>query len=78
MDKATQKLSQERETRYLNTVFMKPADRVPTSMSLSYFPARFSGIKFSEEYYNFPVWREAFIKAAKYPAFPEICNEKAV
>ncbi len=66
MDKATQQLYQERETRYANTAYLKPADRVPTYLSLSYLPARFCGIKFSDAYYDLPKWKEAFIKTALY------------
>jgi hypothetical protein len=66
MDQTTQKIYQERKQRYVNTVFLKAADRVPTSLTLSNFPARFSGIKFSDAFYDFPKWREAFLKAALY------------
>ncbi|HSW57039.1 MAG TPA: uroporphyrinogen decarboxylase family protein [Dehalococcoidales bacterium] len=64
MDKATRKIYQERDTRYVNTVFLKPADRVPTSLPLSYLPARYCGIKFSDSFYDFPRWKEAFLKTA--------------
>ncbi len=66
MDKTTQKLYQERDKRYVNTVFLQPADRVPTSLPLSYFPARYAGIKFSDSFYDFPKWKAAFLKAALY------------
>jgi uroporphyrinogen-III decarboxylase len=64
LDSATKKLYQERETRYANTVYIKPVDRVPTYLPLSYFPARYCNIKFSDAYYNFPKWREACLKTA--------------
>jgi uroporphyrinogen-III decarboxylase len=68
LDKATKQLFQERETRYINTVALKPADRVPTYLPLSYLPARFCGIKFSDSFYDFPKWQEAFLKTALYLA----------
>ena len=64
MDKATKLLHQERETRYANTVYIKPVDRVPTYLPLSYFPARYCHIKFSDAYYDFPKWKAACLKTA--------------
>jgi hypothetical protein len=66
LDKATQKLYTEREKRYVNTVQLKKADRVPTSLVLSYFPARFAGVEFKDAFYDFPKWKAAFIKATLY------------
>jgi len=64
MDQATEKLYREREKRYIDTVQLRIPDRVPTSVHLSYLPARFTGIKYSDAYYDFPKWKEAYIKTA--------------
>jgi hypothetical protein len=64
MDKATEQLYREREKRYIDAVQLKTPDRVPTSVHLSYFPAKFTGITYKDSYYNFPKWKEAYIKTA--------------
>jgi uroporphyrinogen-III decarboxylase len=64
MDKATEQLYREREKRYIDAVQLRIPDRVPTSVHLSYFPARFTGITYKDSYYDFPKWKEAYIKTA--------------
>lgn len=66
MNTETQKLYMEREQRYTNTVRLQKADRVPTSFALSYFPAHFAGINISDAFYDFPKWKEAFLRATLY------------
>lgn len=66
MDKATAQLYREREKRFIDAVQLKVPDRVPTSLHLSYLPARFAGITFKDAYYDFPKWKEAYIKTALY------------
>ncbi len=64
MDQATEQLYREREKRYIDAVQLRVPDRVPTSVHLSFLPARFTGIKYSDAYYDFPKWKEAYIKTA--------------
>ena len=64
MDQATEKLYREREKRYIDAIQLRIPDRVPTSVHLSYLPARFTGIKYRDAYYDFPKWKEAYIKTA--------------
>jgi hypothetical protein len=64
MDKATEQLYREREKRYIDAVQLRVPDRVPTSIHLSYFPARFTGITYRDSYYDFPKWKQAYIKTA--------------
>jgi len=66
-------LYQERDRRYVNTVRLQKADRVPTSFALSNFPARLTGIPISTAFYDFPKWKEAFLKAALY-VHPDRCS----
>ena len=66
MDKATEQLYREREKRYIDAVELRVPDRVPTSVHLSYLPARFTGITYRDSYYNFPKWKDAYIKTALY------------
>jgi hypothetical protein len=64
MDKETEQLYREREKRYIDAVQLRTPDRVPTSIHLSYFPARFTGITYQDSYYDFPKWKQAYIKTA--------------
>jgi uroporphyrinogen-III decarboxylase len=64
MDKATEQLYRAREKRFIDAVQLRIPDRVPTSLHLSYLPARFTGITFRDAYYDFPKWKEAYIKTA--------------
>ncbi len=64
MDKATEQLYRERERRYVDAVQLRIPDRVPTSIHLGYLPARFTGIHYSDAYYDFPKWKEAYMKTA--------------
>jgi hypothetical protein len=66
MDQATEQLYREREKRYIDAIQLRVPDRVPTSVHLSYLPARFTGITFRDSYYDFPKWKEAYIKTALY------------
>jgi len=64
MDKATEQLYREREKRYIDAVQLRVPDRVPTSVHLSYFPARFAGITYRDCYYDFAKWKEAYVRTA--------------
>ena len=66
MDQSTEQLYREREKRYIDAVELRVPDRVPTSVHLSYLPARFTGITYRDSYYNFPKWKDAYIKTALY------------
>lgn len=66
MDKATEQLYNERKKRYIDAVQLRIPDRVPTSVHLSYLPARFAGITYRDAYYDFPKWKDAYIKTALY------------
>jgi hypothetical protein len=66
MDKATEQIYREREKRYIDAVQLRLPDRVPTSVHLSYLPARFTGITYKDAYYDFPKWKEAYLKTALY------------
>jgi len=45
---------------------LRKPDRVPTSIHLSYFPARFTGITYRDAYYDFPKWKESYLKTANW------------
>jgi hypothetical protein len=64
MDKATEQLYREREKRFIDAVQLRVPDRVPSSIHLSYFPARFTGITYRDAYYDFPKWKESYLKTA--------------
>jgi hypothetical protein len=64
MDKATEQLYREREKRFIDAVQLRVPDRVPSSIHLSYLPARMAGITYRDAYYDFPKWKEAYLKTA--------------
>jgi uroporphyrinogen-III decarboxylase len=64
MDKPTEQLYREREKRFIDAVQLKVPDRVPSSLHLSYFPARIQGITYRDAYYDFPKWKDAYVKTA--------------
>jgi uroporphyrinogen-III decarboxylase len=66
MDKATEQLYREREKRFIDAVQLRLPDRVPTSIHLSYLPARLAGITYRDAYYDFPKWKDAYLKTAVY------------
>ncbi len=80
MDKATEQLYREREKRFIDAVALRVPDRVPSSIHLSYFPARHMGITYRDASYDFPKWKDAYIKTALWlqpdrcEYFPNICG----
>lgn len=66
MDQAAEQAFREREKRLVDAVQLKTPDRVPVSMGLNYFPAKFTGTTTWAAYYDFPNWKQAYIKAAQY------------
>jgi hypothetical protein len=52
----------------MDAVQLKTPDRVPVSIGLNYFPAKFTGITTWAAYYDWPAWKEAYLKAARYYA----------
>jgi hypothetical protein len=66
MDTAAEQAFRERETRLMDAVQLKTPDRVPISIGLNYFPAKFAGVSTWSAYYDFPTWKQAYINAAKY------------
>jgi hypothetical protein len=68
MDQAAEQALKERIQRMMDTVQLKTPDRVPVSIGLNYFPAKFTGTTTWAAYYDWPAWKEAYIKAARYYA----------
>jgi hypothetical protein len=66
MDKAAEQAYSERKQRLMDAVGLKTPDRVPIALGLNYFPAKFAGISTWAAYYDFPTWKEAYIRAAQY------------
>lgn len=66
MTKAAEEALKEREQRLMDAVQLKVPDRVPISMGLGYFPAKFAGTTTWSAYYDFPTWKKAYIDAARY------------
>jgi len=66
MDKMAEQLYRERQKRLSDAVQLKTPDRVPISIGLNYFPAKFTGTTTWAAYYDFPAWREVYIKAAQH------------
>jgi uroporphyrinogen-III decarboxylase len=64
MDKAAEQAFREREQRLMDAVQLKTPDRVPISIGLNYFPAKFTATTTWAAYYDFPSWKQVYIKAA--------------
>jgi uroporphyrinogen-III decarboxylase len=65
-EKSAEQLRLERQKRMSDAVALKTPDRVPISLGLNYFPAKFTGTTTWAAFYDWPVWKEAYIKAAQY------------
>jgi uroporphyrinogen-III decarboxylase len=65
MDKSTEQAHREREQRLIDAVQLKTPDRVPISIGLNYFPAKFTGTTTWAAFYDFPSWKQTYIKAAQ-------------
>jgi hypothetical protein len=66
MDKAAEQALRERQKRMSDAVQLKVPDRVPISLGLNYFPAKFTGTTTWAAYYDWPAWKEVYIKAARF------------
>ncbi len=66
MDKDAEQAFREREQRLMDAVQLKTPDRVPISIGLNYFPAKFTGTTTWAAYYDFPAWKQVYVKAARY------------
>jgi uroporphyrinogen-III decarboxylase len=66
MDKAAEQAFQEREQRLMDAVQLRTPDRVPISIGLNYFPAKFTATTTWAAYYDYPAWKQVYIKAAQY------------
>jgi hypothetical protein len=66
MDASAEQAYRDREQRLIDAVQLKTPDRVPISIGLNFFPAKFAGTTTWAAYYDFPTWKQAYIKAAQY------------
>jgi uroporphyrinogen-III decarboxylase len=66
MDISAEQAYREREQRLIDAVQLKEPDRVPISIGLNFFPAKFAGTTTWTAYYDFPTWKQAYINAARY------------
>ena len=57
--KSPEELYQEREKRTTDAIQLRVPDRVPISLRLSYFPARYNGITTEAAYYDAALWKQA-------------------
>jgi hypothetical protein len=60
--KSPEALYQEREKRVRDAIELREPDRVPVSLRMVYFPARYTGLPYSTAYYDPPAWRKAILK----------------
>lgn len=66
MDNAFEQAYREREKRLTDAIQLRTPDRVPITLGLSYFPAKLTGTRASAAYYDFPAWKDAYVKAARF------------
>lgn len=62
--KTPEQLYDEREKRVRESIQLRVPDRVPVSLRMTYFPARYVGIQIATSYYDAAAWRDAIIKTA--------------
>ncbi len=65
MNNTAEELRRERQKRMSDAVQLKTPDRIPISLGLNYFPAKFTGTTTWAAYYDWPAWKEVYIKAAE-------------
>ena len=63
MGKAPEQLYRERAKRISDAIQLKIPDRVPVSVALGYFPAKYAGITCEDAYYDYNKWKLANKKA---------------
>jgi uroporphyrinogen-III decarboxylase len=66
MDTNAEQVYREREQRLIDAVQLKAPDRVPISIGFNFFPAKFAGTTTWAAYYDYPTWKQAYIKAARH------------
>ena len=59
MEKTPAELYAEREKRVMDAIELRIPDRVPVQTSLTYFPAKYTGITTEAAYYDYDKWLEA-------------------
>ncbi len=60
--KTAHELVVEKEQRIMDSIHLKPTDRVPIICGMGYFPAKYAGIPSSAAYYDFDAWLAAYRK----------------
>ena len=60
--KTAEQLYAEKEKRVRDAIELKESDRVPVSLRMTYFPAKYTGIPTAAAYYDNIAWREAIAK----------------
>jgi hypothetical protein len=60
--KTPEQLYDERERRVTEAICLEEPDRVPVSLRMDYFPARYTGIQEAAAYYDAAAWRDAIVK----------------
>jgi uroporphyrinogen-III decarboxylase len=60
LGKSADQLRQERQKRYYAAIDLKVPDRVPISLAMGNFPAKYAGIPCSAAYYDFNAWYKAY------------------
>ena len=60
--KKPEELYEEREKRVREAIALEEPDRVPVSIRMTYFPARYLGIPMSTSYYDAVAWRKAALR----------------
>ena len=60
--KSIEEIYEEKERRVRDAIELRESDRVPVSLRMTYFPAKYAGIPTAAAYYDPPTWREAVVK----------------
>jgi hypothetical protein len=73
LNKTAEQLFQERAKRIEDAIQLKVPDRVPTTISLGYFPAKYAGVTCADAFYKPAIWKQAAIKTI-IGLQPDACN----
>ena len=60
--KSVDQLYEEKEARVRDAIELRESDRVPVSLRMTYFPAKYCGIPTAAAYYDSVTWRDAVAK----------------
>lgn len=65
VDKTAEELRREREQRLMDTIHLRPTDRIPVGCEMGFLMAKYAGVPCSAAYYDFDAWITAARKTLR-------------